>query len=279
MKLIDSHVHFWNPQYLRYPWLDGLPTLNHLILPDHVQDGEDWSVEKMVFVQAGCLPEQGLEEALWVTSLADNDGRIAGIVAFAPLETGEGTHGLLERLRDVAAVRGVRRLIQGEAAGFGIQPDFIKGVQLLAQYNFSFDICINHLQFPETLDLVKRCPQVRFVLDHIGKPDIKSGVLDPWRKHINALSAFPNTWCKISGMVTEANLEAWTPADLQPYLEITLDAFGSGRVMFGSDSPVLRLAHATYPEWVGIVRQFVAALSPDEQRQIFYENAKAFYQL
>lgn len=279
MKLIDSHVHFWNPHYLRYPWLDEFPTLNQPILPNHIQDGETWSVEKIVFVQPDCLPEQGLAEAMWVASLADNDARIEGIVAFAPLEKGEGTHALLEQLRDIGKVRGVRRLLQNEAMGFSRQPEFIKGVQLLPQYDLSFDICIRHTQFPDVLELVEQCQNVRFVLDHIGKPDIRTGLLEPWRQHINALSAFPNTWCKISGMVTEADWDDWKPADLQPYLEISLEAFGTERVMFGSDSPMLRLARCSYPQWVEIVQEFTASLSADEQHKVFYENAKEFYKL
>ena len=279
LKIVDSHVHFWEPSRLRYAWLDDLPPLNRTYLPDHVpRQGANWKIDRLVFVQADCAAEQGLLEADWVTSLAASDSRIRGIVAFAPLEKGEGARAALEELRQRSLVKGVRRLIQSEPLGFSMQPDFVAGVQLLAEYNLSCDLCIRHFQMRDVIQLVRQCPRVDFVLDHIGKPDIKHGVLDPWRKDVAELAALLNVTCKLSGLVTEADWQHWQAADLRPYVDHVLDAFGPNRVMYGSDSPVATLA-ATYPQWVETLMAATRSLSNVEQEKLFSQNAARFYRL
>lgn len=279
MQILDAHVHFWQPDQLRYPWLDDLPTLNQPFLPEYLPTGgANWSLDGLVFVQADCLPEQGLKEAQWVAQLAMADPRIMGIVAFAPLEQGEGVRPLLEQLRIMPLVKGIRRLIQSEGAGFAMQPGFVSGVGVLAQYGFSFDLCVKHHQLPDIIALVRECPDIRFVLDHAGKPDIANGEIDRWRANIQELAAYPNVWCKLSGMITEADHQRWQPSDLKPYIDHVLTTFGVERLMFGSDAPVLHLA-ATYKQWVETTLNSLRALSPDEQRQVFTENAKIFYRI
>lgn len=280
-KIIDSHIHFWNPSHLRYDWLTTVPAINKVFLPpDLPQSSKGWEMAGLVFVQAGGAPEQGLDEAQWVAELAQSDERIQGIVAFGALENGDSERASLEKLVNMPLVKGVRRLIQSEALGFSIQPDFIKGVQALRDYGLSFDICIKHHQLGDTIELVKQCPDVSFVLDHIGKPDIKNGLLDPWREQLKTLAGFENVHCKLSGMVTEADLENWTPADLQPYVDHVLECFGIERLMFGGDWPVVRLAKkATYPRWVQTALDAVIGLSDAEKDKLFYENAQAFYRL
>jgi L-fuconolactonase len=279
LKIVDSHVHFWRPELLRYSWLDDIPTLNRPFLPvDLPQQGDDWITEKVVFVQADCLPEQGVSEAAWVASLAQDGAPIAGIVAFAPLELGNGARAVLEQLQTFPLIKGVRRLIQSEPLGFCVHPAFVTGVQLLANFGYSFDICVRHYQLPDVLTLVSACPDVKFVLDHIGKPDIKTGQLDPWRDHVRQLAAFPNVECKLSGLVTEADMENWQPEDLAPYIDHVLNCFGIGRVMFGSDFPVMRLA-ADYNEWIDVLLDVGSDFSSNERAQLFYGNAHRFYRL
>jgi len=279
LNIVDSHVHFWDPGRLRYVWLDDLPQLNRPYLPDHVPaQGMNWRVDVLVFVQADCAAEQGLLEADWVTSLAASDSRIQGIVAFAPLEKGEGVRPVLEELSKRPLVKGVRRLLQSEPLGFSVQPDFVVGVQLLAEYDLSCDLCIRHFQMPDVIQLVRQCPRVNFVLDHIGKPDIKNGLLDPWRKDMAELAALPNVVCKLSGLVTEADWQHWKAADLQPYVDHILEVFGPGRVMYGSDSPVATLA-ATYPQWVETLIGATQWQSNTERENLFYQNAAKFYRL
>jgi L-fuconolactonase len=279
LKIIDSHVHFWEPRSLRYAWLDDLPLLNRAYLPEHVPaGGADWQVEALVFVQADCAAEQGLREVDWVTSLAAGDARIQGIVAFAPLEQGEAVRNMLAQLRQRPLVKGVRRLIQSEPMGFSVQPNFVAGVQLLAGHDLRCDLCIRHFQLPDVIQLVQQCPQVSFVLDHVGKPDIKNGLRDPWRKDMAALAALPNVMCKLSGLVTEADWQAWKAADLRPYIDHVLHVFGPERVMFGSDFPVVTLA-ASYSQWMETLREASRSLSKNEQEKVFYHSAAKFYRL
>jgi len=279
LSLVDSHVHFWDPGRLRYDWLTGLPPLNRPYLPDHVPPGgADWTVEALVFVQADCAPEQGQLEVDWVTALAGADRRLRGIVAFAPLEQGAAVRPVLEALRQYPLVKGVRRLIQSEPLGFSLQPNFVSGVQLLAEYGLTCDLCLLPPQLRDVIGLVQQCPQVNFVLDHLGKPGIKQHLLDPWRQDLAELAALPNVVCKVSGLVTEADWQSWTAADLQPYLEHALSVFGPARLMFGSDSPVATLA-AAYARWVETLLDATRSLSHAEQASLFGLNAARFYRL
>jgi L-fuconolactonase len=276
-KIVDSHVHFWNPDNLKYQWLSEVPAINRSFLPaDLPKLGQNWQVEKVVFVQADCIPEQSLDEAEWVSSL--DASLLGGIVAFAPMELGDRVQSHLDALQDYSLVRGIRRLIQSEARGFSNAPEFVKAVQLLPQYGYSFDICIYAHQFPDILDLVKQCPNVEFILDHVGKADIKAGTFAPWSEHIKQLAEFPNVVCKLSGMVTEADHQHWTEADLTPYIEHVVSCFGAERLLFGSDWPVQRLA-ADYERWVTIAQNSVRHFSADEQNNFFYKNAERVYKL
>jgi len=278
MKLIDSHMHLWNPNLLTYAWLSDAPPLNRPFLPSDFRAAiTDFEVESVVFVQADCLPEQGIEEVKWVSQIAA-DVPVSGIVAFASLEQGDAARPTLEALTAYPLVKGIRRLIQSESAGFSTQPDFIKGVQALVDYGFSFDLCIRHHQLPNVIKLVAQCPQVSFVLDHVGKPDIAHGEIARWREDIQALAQSPNVSCKLSGMITEANHANWTPDDLRPYVEHVLNTFSPQRIMFGSDWPVCTLA-ASYQRWLETAQQFVSYLPTDDQQRIFYSNAKRFYRL
>ena len=277
---IDTHVHYWDGAVLRYPWLESVPAINRPFLPHDLEDASaGLGLEQIVFVQADCAPEQAIEEAAWVTKLAQTvEPRISGIVAAASLERGEAVRPQLEGLSQYPLVKGIRRLIQGQGLGFATQPDFVRGVQIVAEFGFSFDICIFHPQAADAVTLVAQCPNVSFVLDHIGKPDIRNGVMEPWATHIRELAAFPNVCCKLSGMVTEADPAAWTAADLRPYAEHIFDVFGADRIMFGGDWPVATLA-ASYRRWFETASAFIAELAPGEQQKVLRENAIRFYRL
>ena len=273
---VDSHIHFWDPDYLHYAWLAEVPAINPPAVLSEAAAG--LGLERIVFVQADCVPEEGLEEVRWVSDLAAKDGRTRGIVAFAPLEEGEVVRDYLAQLTAFPLVKGVRRLIQSEALGFSVQPDFITGVQELADFGFSFDICIRHHQLPDVLRLVEECPDVSFVLDHVGKPAIKDGIMEPWATDLRTLAAFPNVSCKLSGLVTEADHQSWTAADLQPYIDHALDLFGPERLMFGGDWPVSELA-SSYRRWVATAEAAVVHCSEAERKLIFYQNSVDFYRL
>ncbi|MEO7599697.1 MAG: amidohydrolase family protein, partial [Opitutus sp.] len=172
--IVDTHLHIWDVDQLSYPWLANLPLLNrnHLI-SDFQKACGDVAVSKMVFLQCECSPAQYQEEAAWVTQVAAVDPRISGIVPWAPLEKGAAAEAELAQLAANPLVKGIRRIIQFEAnPEFCLQPDFVRGVQLLHLYGLTFDLCINHTQLANTLKLVRQCPDVSFIIDHIAKPDI-----------------------------------------------------------------------------------------------------------
>lgn len=278
--IVDTHLHIWDLSRLRYPWLAGVPMLNrnHLI-EDYRRACGPVQVAKMVFLQCECDFAQYQAEADWVTEVAQADPRIRGIVPWAPLEKGEGAGEALSRLAANPLIKGIRRIIQFESdPEFCLRPDFVRGVQALHGHGLSFDLCINHRQLANTIKLVRQCPNVRFVLDHIGKPDIKAGLLDPWRAELRELSRMENVWCKLSGLVTEADFTKWQPADLKPYLDHVVDCFGFDRVMFGGDWPVSTQA-TDYPRWVATLDDALRGCSADELRRVYVRNAEAFYRI
>jgi len=279
-SIIDTHVHLWDPKFLRYPWLDEVVLLNKpYLLDDYNQATQSLNIEQMVFVQCECEPAQCMEEAVWVSELAKSDQRIRGIVPWAPLEQGDGVRDVLERYAENPLIKGVRRIIQFEPdPDFCLQPTFVQGVRMLADYDFTFDICISHGQLQQVLQLIKQCPHVRFILDHAGKPDIKNGLFQSWYTDIQALAALEHVQCKLSGLVTEANHNTWKLVDLKPYVEGVLESFGTDRVLFGGDWPVVYQA-ASYARWIETLDILFSGLSSFELQQIYYDNAIHFYQL
>ena len=277
--IVDTHVHLWHPKQLRYPWLTEVPALNRpYLLKDYIAACGALEIESIVFVQCDTHPDDGLKETAWVTTLAAVDPRIQGIVAWAPLEEGARVAPFVEKLAENRLVKGIRRLIQSESVDFCVQPNFVSGVKVLSRYGLSFDICIFHPQLANAIRLVEQCPHVQFILDHIGKPDIKNQLFDPWKQEIETLAGFPNVHCKISGLVTEADLEKWTSADLQPYIEHVISCFGFDRVIYGSDWPVSTQA-SDYPRWVQTLKDVVSGCSSEELRNLFRDNAIKFYRL
>lgn len=280
--IVDTHLHLWNPLSgsIRYPWLASVPMLNrpHLI-EDYCRACGPVQVAKMVFVQCECDPAQSLAEAEWVSEVARNEPRIRGIVAQAPLEKGDAVEVELARLAANPLVKGIRRLIQSEPDdAFCVRPEFVRGVKALPRHGFTFDLCIFHRQLGNTIELVRQCPEVQFVLDHIGKPDIKGGRLDPWRAELRELARMENVWCKLSGLATEADFATWTAADLRPYIDHVMECFGFDRVMFGGDWPVSTQA-SDYPRWVATLDDALRGCSDAELRKVYVSNAEEFYRV
>ncbi len=278
--VVDSHVHFYDVARLSYPWLSGAPKIATAHLPaDFDRARGAVAVDKIVFVEVDVADGQAVAEAQLVAGLAAADPRIQGIVARARLERGAAVAEELDALAEIGAVRAIRRLIQTQPdPEFCLRPDFVAGVRLLPRYGWPFDICVLHHQLPAATELARCCPEVSFVLDHIGKPGIKAGLVEPWRSRIAELARLPNVTCKISGVATEADHGQWTREQLRPFVEHCIAQFGFERVMFGSDWPVLELA-GSYPDWVGIVDWIVASASEDEQRKLFRDTASRVYRL
>ncbi|WP_191059952.1 amidohydrolase family protein [Geminicoccus harenae] len=278
--IIDTHVHLWDPAEIPMDWCAGAPALSRPFGLAELDEARGAvQLEQMVFVECDVVSGRSLDEARRIAAMAETDPRLAGIVAHAPLEDGAKVAPHLEALAGLSLVKGVRRLLQNEADdAFCLRPDFQAGLALLPKYGFHFELCIFHRQFPAVLELVARHPEVRFVLDHIGKPGIKAGIVEPWWTFIKALAAFPNVICKLSGVATEADHAGWREAEIRPYMDRALDVFGSERVMFGGDWPVSILA-LPYADWVEIVDRATAHLSREERQRIFRDNAREWYRL
>ncbi|HEY1386241.1 MAG TPA: amidohydrolase family protein [Dongiaceae bacterium] len=278
--IVDSHVHLADPKRFGYAWTRNAPSLNRQVLPEHLtRAAVPVKIDQFVFVEVDVDSPQHLAEAEWIASLAKSDPRLKGMVAALPLERGAAIAGELDQLRQHKILRGIRRLIQNQPdPDFCVRPEFIAGLKLLARHDLVFDICIFHHHLPNAIKMVRQCPEVRFALDHIGKPGIKAGLTDPWRQHLKELAALPNVTCKISGVSTEADHRNWTREQLRPYIAHTIDTFGFDRVMYGGDWHVLELA-GTYPQWVEIVDWVVEGASAAEKRKLFRDNAIRDYRL
>lgn len=279
--IVDTHLHLWDPQQLSYPWLAGVPLLNRAyLLDDYRAACGAVAVEKLVFLQCECDPTQYVAEVDWVSGLAAGDRRIQGIVPWAPLEKGAAVAPELARLAKNPLIKGIRRIIQFEPdPGFCLRPGFVEGVRLLADFNLHFEICIKgDEQFRNVLALVAGCPQTRFILNHIGKPFIKERIVEPWAAMLGELAAMPNTVCKMSGLVTEADFGHWKRDDLRPYIDRVIACFGFERTLFGGDWPVAVQA-STYPRWVGTLEWALAGAAPAQIRRVFRSNATEFYRL
>ncbi len=278
--IVDSHVHLADPKRFSYAWTRNAPSLNRTVLPEHLtKAAAPVRIEQIVFVEVDVDYPQHIDEAAWVQGLAQSDPRVKGMVAALPLEQGKAAKAGLDKLRQNKILRGIRRLIQNQTdPDFCIRPNFIEGLKLLAPHDLVFDICIFHHHLPNAIKMVRQCPEVRFILDHIGKPGIKAGLMDPWRKDLKELASLPNVHCKISGVTTEADHQNWTREQLKPYIAHTIDVFGFDRVMYGGDWHVLELA-GTYPQWVETVDWVVDSATPAEKRKLFRDNAIRFYRL
>lgn len=281
VSIVDSHVHLWDPTVFRMPWLDGNKRLNRPYgLADYREQTAGLPVEAIVYLQVEVMPAYGLLEARWAADRAAEDGLLQAIVAWAPLEDGEACRSYLRALVAVSSlIKGVRRVTQGEAdLEFVSRPGFVRAVRMLPEFNLSCDLCISHPQLRSAIALVRQCPETRFVLDHIAKPDIKAHLLDPWRVQMAELALLPNVCCKISGMVTEADHANWTPNDLSPYAAHVLDVFGEDRVLYGGDWPVV-LSASPYRRWAETLAALTDHLSDAAKGKLWAENARRFYRI
>jgi L-fuconolactonase len=271
---IDAHHHLWKYSREEYPWmLDGMDSIRRDFLVEDLKNAmREGSVDGTVTVQA----RQSLTETEWLLELADRHEFMRAVVGWVPL-TDPAVGPVLERYVIHAKLRAVRHVIHDEPDDFYIlRKDFNEGVGLLKQFGLRYDILIFDRHLPQTIEFVDRHPNQVFILDHIAKPKIRDRVLSPWRERIAQLARRENVYCKLSGLVTEANWSDWTEVELQPYIDAILESFGPHRVMFGSDWPVALVA-CSYGQWVRVVERAIAALSSSEQQSIFGATAKMAY--
>lgn len=271
--IIDSHQHFWRYDPVRDTWMD--PPIQRDFLP--IDLGPVLAanhVDGCVAVQA----DQSEEETNFLLDLADKNDFIKGVVGWVDLRADN----LEERLQHFAQfpkLKGFRHIVQGEADDrFLLREDFCRGIALLGKYKFTYDILVYPHQLPAVVEFVGRFPEQRFVIDHLAKPDFKKELSHDWAQHMRAIGHHHNVYCKLSGMVTEADWEHWEQDDFSPMLEVVLTAFGSSRTMFGSDWPVCLLA-ADYESVKGILENYISGFSRSEVGMIMGGNARTFYKL
>jgi L-fuconolactonase len=275
VPVLDSHLHFWDPAVLDYPWLSANPGLNRAFRPEDF-DAAGATADAVIVVQADCVWPQAAAEVAWFQSLAEQGAPIRGIVAALPLEQGTDCAEQVAALADQPLVVGVRRLLQDEKPGFAVNPRFVAGVQQLAEHHLVADLCVRHHQLAEVTALAEQCPEVAFVLDHLGKPDVAAGRRNPWAADLSRLAALPNVRCKLSGLTSEADETTGTAAHIRPFLQHAIDVFGPERCMFGSDWPVASLS-VSYPGWLDLVADATADLTVDERGLIMSGTATVVY--
>jgi L-fuconolactonase len=278
VRVIDAHVHFWDPAVLRYPWLEGEPALGRPFLPSDFAPLASGEVEGVLFVEANPAPEQAADEVAWVEQLAESEPRIAGIVAYVDLLDEARRAEALTRLDASARVVGVRHNIQHQPSGFALRPAFVRGVQAVGATGRPFDLCITAEQLGEVIQLVERCPGVSFVLDHCGKPAIRDEVYDDWARDLERLASHARVVCKISGLLTEAREEQRSAESLAHWVTHVRECFGASRLLYGSDWPVSTLGGGA-TRWRAIVEEISAPWSDAERRGLFADNAARVYGL
>lgn len=274
--MIDSHQHFWQVGRFEYPWMksdnrvlyrDYLPAQLEPVLREN-------GVEKTVLVQAS----NSVAESRWLLELAHQQSFIAGVVGWVDLVRDEAG----DQLREMAVdpkFKGVRHLVESEERDdWLVQPQVLEGLKRLSQHNLSFDLLVHgrHLRYARIV--AEECPELSLVIDHLAKPPIVRREFDEWARELRPLAAFPNVYCKLSGLVTEANWTTWTTDDLRPYVDYAFELFGVERLMFGSDYPVCLLA-ASYARVLDSFQELLKDLSTAERDQIFAGNAARFYRL
>lgn len=273
---IDAHQHFWRYSPEELGWIGpdmAVLKQDHLpgdLAPLLASNG----LEGTVAVQA----RQTLEETRWLLELADQYPFIKGVVGWVDLCSPD-LRGQLGRWGTHAKLCGVRHVVQDEPNDqFMLDPRFLQGIDSLAELGLTYDLLVLPRHLSVACQVVARFPDQPFVLDHIAKPLIRDGVLEPWATDIKRLAAFPNVWCKVSGLITETDWRHWQLVDFWPYLDAVLEAFGPERIMFGSDWPVCTLA-GSYEQVLGIVAEYIGQLSPGEQAAVLGETARQFYRL
>lgn len=275
--ITDAHLHLWDLSLMKYPWLDEVPPLKRSCdLPAYWEATKGISVAHMIFLQCECTPEAYQKEVDYITELAILESRICGIVAYFPLEKPD-IDTLLATFTQNKLVKGIRRL-EEEPVSLYDNPQFRDNMDLLHRHGLSFDLGIKVHQLPAAVRLVEAVPTNRYMIDHFAKPAIKTGEFREWKRHMAALAQYPNVYCKLSGLVTEADWNQWTVSSLQPYVDVVLELFGSHRIAFGGDWPVVTLA-SSYSRWLTTALTLCKSLPEAELQRIFHQNALDFYQI
>lgn len=277
--IVDSHHHLWDRSMEGYDhsWLedDGLEEICRNFMPEDLEPLiQQAGVDRTVFVQT----QHSVEETNWVLSLAEQHPWMAGVVGWVDLAS-DACEQQVEALKNYPKFVGVRHLVQGESdPDYILRDDVQRGLGILEKYDVAYDLLffVKHLKHAATV--AQNFPNLRLVIDHLAKPEIKAGNIDGWREHFIEAAKYPNVFCKLSGMVTEADWENWTVDDLRPYVDLALEQFTPDRCMFGSDWPVSNLA-SNYQQMFDALISCIGGVSESERGKILGLTAIDFYQL
>ena len=272
---IDSHQHFWKFNPVRDSWIDdSMAIIRKDFLPEDLKPIlKNNRMDGCIAVQA----DQSEDETRFLLNLAEENSFINGVVGWVDL-CSNGIESRLEHFSQFEKFCGVRHIVQAEPKGFLLNEKFQNGIKLLKKYNLTYDILVYHNQLAEVIEFVKKFPNQKFVLNHIGKPSIKTKEIIQWEIQIKELAKFPNVYCKISGLVTETTFNKWKYDDFKPYLDAVVNAFGIDRIMFGSDWPVCLLS-GNYKKVIDILSRFIAQFSETEKELIMGKTALDFYNI
>ena len=273
---IDAHQHFWRYNADEFGWIDdSMSSLRRDFGPDDLKpELERAGFQGSIAVQA----RQSLEETRWLLELAEDSPLILGVVGWVDLCSPD-VRLQLQTFAGNPKLVGIRHVVQSEPdERFLLLPEFLRGISVLEEFDLTYDILIYPQHLPVAVEFVRHCPRQRFVLDHLAKPLIKSASIHPWEAGIRELAKFPNVFSKLSGMVTEADWQNWTPEDLEPYLDIALDRFGPERLMIGSDWPVCTVA-ASYKQTMSVVLDYLYKYPVNVQDAVLGGNAQRFWKL
>jgi L-fuconolactonase len=275
--IVDAHHHFWDPARADYPWLtDELAVIRRPFGVDHLRPLiEATGIDATVLVQT----RSSLEETREFLATAAATPFIRGVVGWVDL-TDERVGDVLAELRQTPGgdrLVGIRHQVHDEPdAGWLLRPEVERGIRAVGEAGLAYDFLVRSRELPAALDVARRHPGTRFVIDHLAKPPIADGALEPWSSLMAPFGALDNVVAKVSGLVTEADPATWTPGDLRPYVDRALEVFGPGRLAFGSDWPVCLLA-ASYERVVATARDLLADLSEAERSEIFGGTARRVY--
>ncbi len=273
---IDTHQHFWKYDPTKQVWMNGdMEILKTDFLPEQLQPIlQNSNLDGCISVQAN----QAEEDNIFLLDLAESYPFIRGIVGWVDL-CAENIEQRLDYYQQFKKIKGFRHVLHDEKQrDFMLRPDFINGISKLKKYKYSYDVLIFTDQLGYTMDFIKTFPEQAFVIDHIAKPLIKQQILSEWKTFMKAITSFPEVYCKISGLVTEADWKNWKKEDFKIYLDVVIESFGVDRIMYGSDWPVCLLA-ATYEEQYNVVADYFSGFSEVEKSKIFGGNSISFYQL
>jgi len=275
MTIIDTHQHFWKYNSTDFGWVtDDMRVLRKDYLPDELEVLlKNNHINSCIAVQA----DQSERETDFLLALAASNSFIAGVVGWIDLRN-PSIDERLQHYKQFPKLKGFRHILQSEEPDFMLKDDFLKGINLLHKYNFTYDVLIYPKHLAAAFELVKQFPQQSFVIDHMAKPDVNNKEIKEWEQGIRAISTCANVSCKLSGLVTEANWQTWKKQDLAPYINIIVQAFGIERILFGSDWPVCLLA-SSYDRWLSVVKDFFSEYPIEDQEKIFSKNAMNFYHL